>query len=84
MKLAKMAKIGKNVYPHLFRHSRATHLADKLTEAQMKIYFGWSGRSDVPSVYVHLSGRDVEEAILKLHGVNTRREETWQVGPQLA
>ncbi len=68
-KIAKRAKIGKNVYPHLFRHSRATHLADKLTEAQMKILFGWSGRSDVPSVYVHLSGRDVEEAILAIYRV---------------
>jgi integrase/recombinase XerD len=83
-KLMKGCSVNKNIYPHLFRHTRATHLADKLTEAQMKIHFGWSGRSDVPSVYVHLSGRDVEKAILKLYGINTRKEEAWQVGPQLA
>ena len=68
-KLMNECSVNKNIYPHLFRHSRATHVADKLTEAQMKIYFGWSGRSDVPSVYVHLSGRDVEEAILRMYGV---------------
>jgi len=68
-RLMKRCSITKNIYPHLFRHTRATHLADKLTEAQMKIYFGWAGDSDVPSVYVHLSGRDVEEAILRLHGL---------------
>jgi integrase/recombinase XerD len=47
----------------------ATHLADKLTEAQMKIYFGWSEGSDVPSVYVHLNGRDVEEALLRIYSI---------------
>jgi site-specific recombinase XerD len=73
-KLVKSCGLDKQVYPHLFRHSRATHLADKLTEAQMKILFGWAGNSDVPSVYVHLSGRDVEEALLRIYGINQRGE----------
>jgi integrase len=67
--LGLVCSVNKNIYPHLFRHTRATHLVDKLTEAQMKIYFGWSGRSEVPSVYVHLSGRDVEEAILRMYDI---------------
>jgi len=69
-KLVKSCGLEKRVHPHLFRHSRATHLADKLTEAQMKILFGWAGNSDVPSVYVHLSGRDVEEALLRIYGLS--------------
>jgi site-specific recombinase XerD len=73
-KLVRSCGLDKQVYPHLFRHSRATHLADKLTEAQMKILFGWAGNSDVPSVYVHLSGRDVEEALLRIYGINQRGE----------
>jgi len=85
-KLMRECSVNKNIYPHLFRHTRATQVADKLTEAQMKVHFGWSGRSDVPSVYVHLSGRDVEEAILRMYGISksTLREESWQVGPSLA
>lgn len=67
-KIAKNAGIKKNVYPHLFRHSRATYLAKHLTEAQMKKYFGWTKDSKMASVYVHLSGRDVDEAILRIHG----------------
>ena len=68
-RLARRSGVKKKVNPHNFRHSRATFLANHLTEAQMKEYFGWTGRSDMPAVYVHLSGRDVDNAILKLHGI---------------
>jgi len=73
--LARAAKIRKRIYPHLFRHSRATHLATHLTEAQMKQHFGWVQASDMASVYVHLSGRDVDSALLKLHGIMVNGEE---------
>ncbi|VVC03100.1 Tyrosine recombinase XerA [Candidatus Bilamarchaeum dharawalense] len=72
--LAKKAGINKRIYPHLFRHSRATALAGKLTEFQLKDYFGWVPGSDMASVYVHLSGRDVDNALLKLHGLETTEE----------
>lgn len=73
-KLARKAGIKKRVYPHLFRHSRATHLANHLTEAQMKQYFGWVQGSDMASVYVHLSGRDVDNALFKLNGMEVSEE----------
>jgi len=69
VKLSKKAGIKKRVNPHMFRHSRATHLANHLTEAQMNQYFGWVQGSDMPSTYVHLSGRDVDGAILNLYGL---------------
>ena len=37
---AKRAGLKKRIYPHLFRHSRATRLANALTEAQLKKLFG--------------------------------------------
>jgi integrase/recombinase XerD len=67
-RLAKKAKINKRIHPHLFRHSRCTYIANYLTEAQMNIYFGWIQGSNMPGVYVHLSGRDVDYAILKANG----------------
>lgn len=67
--LGARAGIRKRIYPHLFRHSRATALAGKLTEAQMKEYFGWTQSSDMASVYVHLSGRNVDDAMLALQGM---------------
>ncbi len=63
------AGINRKVNPHNFRHSRATYLANFLTEAQMKEYFGWVQSSDMASVYVHLSGRDVDKALLKVYGI---------------
>ena len=43
-------KKSSEVYPHLFRHSRATHVATEMTEAAMKEYFGWTQGSDMPDV----------------------------------
>jgi len=68
-KIAKKAGIKKRVYPHLFRHSRATVLANWLTEAQMCEFFGWVQGSDMPRIYIHLSGRDVDNAILNMYGL---------------
>ena len=63
------SKLGKRIYPHLFRHSRATYYASKLTEQEAKVYFGWSGDSAMMSKYVHLSGRDVDNAVARANGL---------------
>ncbi|MHA1832996.1 MAG: tyrosine-type recombinase/integrase [Candidatus Baldrarchaeia archaeon] len=73
-RLARKAGLNKRIYTHLFRHSRATELANVLTEAQMKELFGWTQSSDMPSVYVHLSGRDVDKALLKAYGIKEEEE----------
>ena len=66
---AKEAGIKKRVNPHTFRHSRATFMAMHLTEFQMNQYFGWIQGSDMPSTYVHMSGKAVDEALLRMNGV---------------
>jgi len=71
---AKRAGLKKRIYPHLFRHSRATRLANVLTEAQLKQLFGWVQDSRMAATYVHLSGRDVDNALLKLHGMKVDAE----------
>jgi integrase len=67
--MAKRAGVKKRIYPHLFRHTRATHLASKLTEQQLKKVMGWTQDSRVASTYVHLSMRDVDDAILQASGI---------------
>ena len=69
------AGIKKRCYPHLFRHSRATALSQHLTEFQMNQYFGWEQGSDMPSTYVHLTGKNLDSSILKLNGVDVPESE---------
>ena len=66
---AKKAEITKPVNPHHFRHSRATYLANRFTEAQLCMWFGWVMGSDIPGRYVHLSGRDIDIEYARLHGI---------------
>ncbi|MBI2546454.1 site-specific integrase [Candidatus Woesearchaeota archaeon] len=65
------AGIKKKIYPHLFRHSRATELASYLTESQMCNYFGWVMGSNMTAVYVHTSGRETDSALLNYYGIKT-------------
>ena len=67
-KIAKRTGIEKNVNPHNFRHSRATDLANWMTEAQMDKFFGWILGRKMASVYIHLSGRDIDKVVLRIYG----------------
>ncbi len=73
-KTAEEAGIDKPVNPHHYRHSRATYLANHLTEAQMCEWFGWVQGSDQPAKYVHMSGRDIDDAYAELLGESTDDE----------
>jgi integrase/recombinase XerD len=60
--------LNKRVYPHMFRHTRATQLSRYLTDRELKIFGGWK-RTQMLEVYSHLSGRDVDDKILAMHGI---------------
>jgi integrase/recombinase XerD len=74
-RLAEKTGIGKRVYSHLLRHTRATELANILTDAQMKEHLGWVQGSDMPAVYVHLSGRNVDAPLLRANGISIDENE---------
>lgn len=81
--LAKKAGIKKKANPHAFRHARATHLAKNLTDAQMKHVFGWTQSSKMTAIYVHLSGRDVDSALLKMYGLADQKKDESKLKPKL-
>lgn len=81
-RVAKRAGLKKPVNPHHFRHSRASFLAKFLTESQLKQYFGWKQGSAMPQTYVHLSGRDVDDPILKLNGLEEEQHTESKLKPR--
>ena len=76
-KYATKAGVKKRVHPHLFRHSRLTHLAKMpyINEMDLRIIAGWTRDSAMPAVYLHLSGRDVDRKLLEHRGL-LKEEET--------
>jgi len=69
------AGIKKQTRLYILRHSRATHLANKLTEAQMCAYFGWQLGTKVVQRYIHLAGVRTDDALLELAGVKVDKDE---------
>jgi len=67
-RLARKAGLKKDIWPYLFRHSTLTNLAKVFTEARLEQYAGWVHGSKMSRRYVHFSARDLEDAVLELHG----------------
>jgi site-specific recombinase XerD len=75
-RLAARAGLAKRVYPHLFRHSRATHLLRLgVPETQVKRLLGWTANSTMLSRYSHLTADDAYHALLRAHGIETPKTE---------
>jgi integrase len=70
-RLKRKARLEKRIYPHLFRHTRVTHLLrnKQINESQAKVYFGWIPGSKILSEYSHLISQDVNEVMLQIHGI---------------
>ncbi|MBU0496521.1 MAG: tyrosine-type recombinase/integrase [Candidatus Thermoplasmatota archaeon] len=79
--LGKKTGINKPMNPHHWRHSRATQLSKFLTEAQLCMFMGWVPGSSQPGTYVHLSGRDLDSAILKMKGIKIDKENVEEKKP---
>jgi len=68
-RLRRDAKIQKPVRPHLLRHSRLTKLAKERSDSWLKTFAGWTQGSRMTGVYVHLSGEDLDQGFLEMHGL---------------
>jgi site-specific recombinase XerD len=72
--LAAKAGVKKKVNPHAFRHASATWRANYFTESQLKEFYGWAQSSRMASTYVHLAGRDLDNAVDKMFGIENKEE----------
>lgn len=75
-KAAKRAGISKRTNAHQFRHKAATKMANHLSTAQLNERFGWSQDSRMPSVYIHMSGRDSDDAVKRAYGKQIKIEDS--------
>jgi integrase len=78
-RIIKRAKLGRKTRRiiHMFRHTRATELVRMGVRGQaLNKFMGWTKRSNMESVYVHLSPDDVTNEIKsKVFGIDPSEEE---------
>ena len=73
-KLTARTGIKKNIGCHSFRHARATELSKVMSDAEMKIFFGWSRNSNMPGLYSHLDEKHVDRKIQEINGLKPKGE----------
>jgi len=74
--IARKAKINRKISPHLFRHTRITHLLRQgVSESTIKMMMWGSVSSPMLRVYTHLSDEDTTKELQKLHGIVDHEEE---------
>lgn len=80
IRAGKKAGIEKPINPHNFRHSRATSLgAAGLNESIMNQIMGWTQGSKMAGVYIHLSGKQCDDALLPaLYGMKVEEDKKRQ------
>jgi len=68
--IAIRAGITKRIYPHLFRHSRITHLlADGIHESVIKLMMWGDIQTDQLRTYAHLSSTNIDTALFTAYNI---------------
>jgi hypothetical protein len=64
--------IEKKVNPHLFRHSRITHLIQEgVSESVIKMMMWGSVNARSFAIYTHLTGMDVDRELCRVYGIDS-------------
>lgn len=69
-RIAERAGVEKHITPHIFRHSRITHLIQqRVSDSVIKMMMWGSVESEMFKNYVHLTGGDIDREICNLYGI---------------
>ena len=72
--IGKRAGIEKRLTPHLFRHSRITHMVQEgVSECDQVDHVGF-GPFQMLRTYAHLTGQDIERELRRSTALKTRKE----------
>jgi integrase/recombinase XerD len=55
------------LYSRMLRHGSATESAKFLSDSELKVKHGWTMGSRMPAVYVHLSGKDLDDKLVSIY-----------------
>jgi len=70
-KIAKRAGVPKPVTPHLFRHSRITHMhREGYHESTVKQMMWGNQSTKMMATYTHLTGEDIDDEVLRMNGID--------------
>ncbi len=84
-RLAERARVTKHITPHLFRHSRITHLIQEgVSESVIKLMMWGSINSKMFQTYAHLTGSDIDSELLQVYGIsaNVRKGKDSRLEPR--
>ena len=70
--IAARAGVKKHITPHIFRHSRITHMIKEgISESVIKLTMWGNVTTSMFSTYAHLTGTDIDEEILSSYKIST-------------
>ncbi len=76
-RITEKAGITKHITPHIFRHSRITHLILKGTsESVIKMMMWGSVSTNMFKTYAHLTGNDIDQEMLRVYGIKEPETKT--------
>lgn len=69
-RVAIRAGVSKRIFPHLFRHSRVTHLIrENVNESVIKLMMWGNLNTPMLKTYTHLTGVDIDAEMLRTYGI---------------
>lgn len=75
--MAERAGIKKYIKPHLFRHSRITHLLQQgMQESKIKLLMWGDVNTDMLKVYQHLTNEDIDSEVARLNGIELEEKDS--------
>lgn len=83
-RIAARAGVKKHITPHVFRHSRITHLIKEgVSESVIKLMMWGSINTAMFQTYAHLTGQDIDSEILRSYGIaSTKKKEELRLEPR--